>query len=757
MAELSELYDLYLNNVTPAMVDVLAGQLHVSRESLIQLGAAWKPNDNAWVFPERDAEGEIIGLIRRFQDGSKFCIAGSKRGLTYVATAVEEGYVASRQSWERVTKDNPCPICGRIKFCSLDGNASPPRFVRCTGTGDGARHGPDRGGAFIHELVPGAFRPPAVHVSPLCASEYPVLIVEGQTDCAAAMDLGFVAVGRPSAHGGLAFLADLVQGRPVAIIGENDAGAGREGMEKTFLALRDKCPGAVKLLPPPGIKDLREWIGQAGLTTEALLDLTEHGDPYADPDVLDNADPMPVARRWLRDVKSNAAGTILLRTYRGGWYEWRRGAYRDIAGVGTHPDREVKDQLYHWLEDKQCVAYKPDGSPILKDFAPNRKKILDIFDTLSCFCSVESEAPCWLAAGETLDPRNLLVFQNGVLNLAEYFCGTGGMSSTTPDLFNLSIFPYNFDPEALCPQWLKFLSEIFENDPTRVALLQEWIGYNMITDLSREKMMLMVGRPGSGKGTTLAVMQAVLGSARCARSSFKNLCSAFGLQPLLDKPTIIFPDAHVPRSVDSTQALEQIKTITGGDPLSVNRKYLMEIPEVLLPGRITMAVNELPELPDHAMTLSRRMLVLLFAQTFEGREDMTLKTRLPKEAAGIALWALAGLRRLQTQNIFTEPETSVRIKNEFRKFVTPIAEFVTECCVLDPETRVTQEELYDTWAVWAKSKGLRTGVASRFVRRVCNQHPEVVNKRRARENGVRKLFLEGLELTAWAKDKYLGE
>ena len=60
-----------------------------------------------------------------------------------------------------------------------------------------------------------------------------ILIVEGASDAAAGLHLGFFTIGRPSATGGLEFLIQLLRHRDGVIVGENDGGAGRQGAEKT--------------------------------------------------------------------------------------------------------------------------------------------------------------------------------------------------------------------------------------------------------------------------------------------------------------------------------------------------------------------------------------------------------------------------------------------------------------------------------------------------------------------------------------------
>lgn len=80
------------------------------------------------------------------------------------------------------------------------------------------------------------------------------LICEGPTDTAAALTIGFDAVGKPSCLGGEAIVEALCRGRKCIVMADND-GPGMSGAQRTAGALRARI-----IKPPPGIKDLRAWI-----------------------------------------------------------------------------------------------------------------------------------------------------------------------------------------------------------------------------------------------------------------------------------------------------------------------------------------------------------------------------------------------------------------------------------------------------------------------------------------------------------------
>ena len=106
------------------------------------------------------------------------------------------------------------------------------------------------------------------------AKSDPLLICEGPTDTAAALDLSFASVGRPSCNTGSKLLSKFVRGRDVVIIADNDP-AGRQGAEHLADELILHCPSIRIVYPPEGIKDLRQWKAQ-GLTTAPLHEIIDH-------------------------------------------------------------------------------------------------------------------------------------------------------------------------------------------------------------------------------------------------------------------------------------------------------------------------------------------------------------------------------------------------------------------------------------------------------------------------------------------------
>ena len=734
----------YQKNAWPAMVADLAADLSVSSEALYAIGIGWIPLEACWVFPERNAEGHVVGLVRRYKNGKKFSVVGSKRGLTYALsptyTPTGDTYTPGAQNWTRCSEDFPCPICGKPDWCLLSSeNPADPQAVICGRKAEGAAQPLGEAGYLHIRRASGKLSRGG---SPLSSSEMPVLVVEGQSDVSAAIDLGYVAVGKPAAASGFGYLCDLLIDREVVVVGENDAGAGKLGMEKTFEALKPKCKQVTKLLPPEGIKDLRAWK-KTGLTQADLIQaIASNGNTTSSLNVLDSTAPLDIADRWLME-RHWLNDLPILRMYSGSWYRFDGHKYTKVDEKTF-----VRGDLYAFLRGKTAKRFSSKGELVIEPYEADAHKVSNIVDALTMTCPVVGSDPCWLDGQSHPHIQDTVSFANGILVLPSL-----GLLDPTPQLFSLTAMPYTWNCDAACPRWLKFLQEVFPNDQEKILLLQEWFGYNLVADTSQEKLMFFVGRPGGGKGTVLEGLRAMLGSAQVASTSFDTLVADFGLQPLLGKLAAILPDAHITRRSDPAKALQVLKEISGRDGIGINRKNKEFLADHKLSCRFTISVNAMPDLPDHERSLDRRLLLLPFGESFTGREDTTLKDRIAEEAPGIAVWAIDGLIRLRETG-FTMPVSSRPVVEEFRKQSSPVTEFCDEYCVFDKANAIPSMMLYDAYARWCKDQGAFTGTHTRFTQRLLLMYPGVRADRMQFNNKQARCFT-GVQLTDEAIGRYL--
>jgi putative DNA primase/helicase len=110
--------------------------------------------------------------------------------------------------------------------------------------------------------------------------------------------------------------------------------------------------------------------------------------------------------------------------------------------------------------------------------------------------------------------------------------------------FITTVLPYDYDPTATCPNWLKFLDEAQKGDSQTIELLQafcKWILVPKSRDRNAEiqKSLDIVGQKGSGKGTFLDILTSLVGVENVGVFRTKTFDNPNYLAALLDKKVAI--------------------------------------------------------------------------------------------------------------------------------------------------------------------------------------------------------------------------
>jgi P4 family phage/plasmid primase-like protien len=304
-------------------------------------------------------------------------------------------------------------------------------------------------------------------------------------------------------------------------------------------------------------------------------------------------------------------------------------------------------------------------------------------------------------SGEAPKPRDLVLFSNGLLDL-----GSDRLLLLDGGYFATAVPDFAYDPEAQCPQWLKWIGERLDKafHPT----LQEFFGYAMVPDTTVHRFVTFTGPPRSGKSTSKNILERLVGRAHISQKQLSDLGKEFGLQDAIDKRLIVIPDARDVSGGQRGQALERLLAITGGDTLSIPRKFLPAVSISLL-TRLLVLGNRQPAWIDESGALAARQIAILFDRSFEGKEDQSVEDRLMTELPGIANWAIEGLRRLRANGYrFTVSERGREAVAEVRRNTSPALRFAEDCLVVtgNPNDVVLQDDVYRAYGDWVGREGL---------------------------------------------------
>ena len=341
-----------------------------------------------------------------------------------------------------------------------------------------------------------------------------------------------------------------------------------------------------------------------------------------------------------------------------------------------------------------------------------RSTVAEVVETIMARMHTRHSKPMPFWRNEGPPAKNIIPFNNGLLNVE-----TWELMPLTPDYVCHYCLPYDYEPAAKCPLWLKALGEVYEEDGGRIGLLQEWFGYCLVADISQHKLLGLVGVPRSCKSTILLILRRLVGDEHCMAFSLAAAATEFGLWSLMGKQVAIVSEVELEKHQHRATIVETLKRITGGDPVQINRKFLSSITTVL-PTRFTFAANRMPLLFDGSQALADRVMLVEHKRSFLGREDRELLPKLEAEIEGVAVWALEGLKRLRANGRFTEVESDTRTR--FYRMSAPTSAFLQDCCVVHldfapahlsvqattEKVTVGKDDLYRAYVDWCDKYGV---------------------------------------------------
>jgi len=200
----------------------------------------------------------------------------------------------------------------------------------------------------------------------------------------------------------------------------------------------------------------------------------------------------------------------------------------------------------------------------------------------------------------------------------------------------------NYDPQARCPVFLKYLSDVLP--ATEHALVQEMLGYTCIAVNKAQKCFVLQGKKDSGKSTLLYIVQDVLlGPDNVSNIPWQSLEDRFSKYQLFSKLANIFADLPSEKIRDTGT----FKAITGEDYIMGERKHKDGFSFKPF-ATLLFSANGIPKnYVDYSDAFYGRLVILLFALTIpKEKQDADLKEKLLEEADGILAWAMLGLKRL---------------------------------------------------------------------------------------------------------------
>ena len=334
---------------------------------------------------------------------------------------------------------------------------------------------------------------------------------------------------------------------------------------------------------------------------------------------------------------------------------------------------------------------------------------------------------------------NLFNCQNGTLNLT-----TGEFRPHDPADFLTMMSGITYDPDATCPRWEQFISEVMCNDSDLALYLQKALGYALTGDTSLECLFILYGATSrNGKGTTMETFLKIMGdygktsNPEMLSTKFGNTNASGPSEEIARLAGVRFVNISEPeKKITFNAAL--VKRMTGNDTL--NARFLHENSFDFRPNfKIFINTNYKPSVSDMTLFYSCRLKLIPFKRHFEEHEqDKGLKAFFSTDVCLSAIfnWCYEGYMRFRSEGL-EDPAAVSQATKEYQEESDRIGQFVDAWLEEGEAFEVRTSAAYKLYGEWCDKYGYRKENSTNFNNAIQRFFP-IVRKRPNDTKGAQK-------------------
>ncbi|CAN5598256.1 hypothetical protein BH11PLA2_BH11PLA2_45910 [soil metagenome] len=306
----------------------------------------------------------------------------------------------------------------------------------------------------------------------------------------------------------------------------------------------------------------------------------------------------------------------------------------------------------------------------------------------------------------------LLNCPNGTLDLR-----TGTLRDHCREEMLTTICSTDYDPAAKSPTWEKFLDAIFAADAELIRWVQRWLGYILSGDTSIHILPVLCGAGSNGKSVFIEVIIAILGRCFAGKMAPNLLLVKRGeahpteLADLLGKRLVVMTETAEGARLDESL----LKELTGGDRIKA-RYMRQDFFEFDPTHKVCMVTNHRPKVREGGHGTWRRIKLIPFNVQFwaegdaegpaELKADKGLKAKLLAEAAGILAWMVHGWLELQAHGMeLGNPDAVKTATREYEEAEDAVGRFIAERLTMDRNAEEKTSAVYGAYMKWHADEG----------------------------------------------------
>ncbi len=561
-----------------------------------------------------------------------------------------------------------------------------------------------------------------------------IFIVEGEKDADNLSEIGLIATTNAGGAGNWQTTSQNAQclyDRKIAILPDNDL-PGRNHAEQVARTLYGKADKIkiIELQDLPESGDVSDWLKNGG-TAQRLMEIAIQAPTYRpkespqsgvrsnesavrSPQPTDFDLQTPDSLQYHFSDLGNANRLIDLR---GRDLQWCEAWAKWLAWDGLRWKIDDTKVIRHRAEEVSKAIYAEAAAQIDKERrrelarwalkVESQARTRDLLEMAKHKLAVrpqELDTDAWL-----------LNCTNGTINLQ-----TGELQPHDHDDLITKLVEADYDPQAKCERWDKFLIEITDDNPDLIRYLQQIVGLCLTGDISEHILLIFWGAGRNGKSTFIDTILNLLNdyAGPAPPSLFvirKYQEHATELAALQGKRFVVGAETEQGDKL-RTSLLKQLT----GDSMITARFMRADYFQFPRTHKTLLVTNNKPTVSETTLAIWRRIKLIPFIVSIpefepdeQGRvEDKHLTEKLRTEWSGILAWAVRGCLDWQ-ENGLIEPDEVREATAEYRSEEDRLAEFFAEHCEFDRDAWTATKELWKRYRQWADESNIRYPVAKK--------------------------------------------
>lgn len=292
----------------------------------------------------------------------------------------------------------------------------------------------------------------------------------------------------------------------------------------------------------------------------------------------------------------------------------------------------------------------------------------------------------------------------------------------TPVILSRRKSAVDYNAEATCPVYDKFLNEDLLLKKDQVRVIDQFSGLTLVNDIKYQKMLTLLGRPGCGKSTLIDSWMNVLGDKGMEKklTELSGDSMRFAGSQFMGSTLCWFDEVDVKKA----EMGNSLGTLITGQSINVERKGINGILKARNTVKCVLTANRLPMAAE--LGIYRRLIMIPIEVSFveQGNEVLDMPDKLMSEASGILNRMIRGLQDLRKMGRFTVIDGHEDLIEEYKAQSDTMAEFLdTYFEPVGEEHFIETSNLFKSYQQFAEGNSFTRSITPQKFGRLLSSQP----------------------------------